>query len=99
MIKHIVIWDFKEGFTEEERKKKAHEAKAILEGLKKFINGIVKLEFIIEPLSGSNGDVLLYSEFENTQDLEAYQVHPEHMKASAFIKDNFTNRRCMDFMS
>ena len=42
-------------------------------------------------------DVMLYTEFTNEAALQNYQVHPEHVSASSFVKTMTVDRMCLDF--
>jgi hypothetical protein len=76
--------DFAEGATKAEN---ARKIKALLEGLKPKIQQIKHLEFGID-VSNKDGsyDIVLYTEFENSQDHEVYQNHPEHQNATDFVR-------------
>lgn len=97
MVRHIVAWNHKEEFTVEQRLAHAKEIKSQLEALKNTIKGIVKLSVYINPLESSGRDVILDSLFETAEALSAYQVHPEHKKAAAFVGSVMTERVCLDF--
>jgi hypothetical protein len=98
MVRHIVAWNFAEGFTAEENQKNAQAIKSELENLKNIIDGIVSIEVLINPLSTSDSDLLLDSTFENEEALKAYAVHPEHVRVGTnFVKPSTKNRKCMDF--
>ncbi len=98
MVKHIVAWDYAEGFSEEENKSNALKMKEELENLINLIPGIVSINLYIEPLSSSEADLVLDSVFENEEALAAYIVHPEHVRVgSNYVKPVTRNRRCVDF--
>ena len=98
MVHHIVSWEFKEGFTEEQKQEYANKIKQTLEGLSNCIPGIVKMRVIIDLLPTSAGaNAVLDSYFEDEASLAAYQVHPDHVAASQFVRSVMTNRRCLDF--
>lgn len=92
MIKHIVMWQFKQG--EEEN-------------VKKFLDGLMKLKDIIPQLvsvkTGVNinpdnkFDAVLITEFRNMEDLETYKNHPEHIKVSNLCKSIRIERQAIDF--
>jgi len=42
-------------------------------------------------------DMALYMTFDSLVALEAYKVHPEHKKISAFVKEVRIARACVDF--
>ncbi len=97
MIRHIVAWNFKDGFSEEENRANAQKVKEELEGLKQYIGGIIELEVIINTLPTGNRDVVLCSLYESEEALKAYQIHPEHVRVSAFVGTVMQNRICVDY--
>jgi hypothetical protein len=42
-------------------------------------------------------DIVLYSEFDSDEDLDAYQIHPEHRKVSDFIGEISDKRVVVDY--
>ncbi|MDV3428565.1 MAG: Dabb family protein [Bacillota bacterium] len=99
MIKHIVMWKLKEtseGCTKEENAKKI---KSLLENLKDKISEIKYLEVGINVNSSESAfDAVLISEFETLEDLNSYQVNPEHKKVSAFVKSVRLDRKVVDYI-
>ncbi len=99
MVKHIVAWNYAEGFTAEENKKNALEMKRELENLINLIPGIISINLYIEPLSTSESDLVLDSVFENEEALAAYITHPEHVRVGTnYVKPVTRNRKCIDFL-
>lgn len=98
MVRHIVMWNFVEGFTHEENMANAKKVKEILEALPSKIDGIVSLEVIINPIDTSNRAVILNSLFENEEALANYSPHPEHVNAGKFVRSVLTDRACADFI-
>lgn len=97
MIRHIVAWNFKEGFSEEENLSHANKVKQELEALKDLIKEIVEIKVSIQPTSASMRKVMLTTVFNSEEDLANYQVHPEHKRVGGFIKEVLTERVCLDF--
>jgi len=97
MVRHIVTWNFKEGFTENENKENAQKIKSSLEDLTQVVDGIIELTVCIAPLPSSNRDILLNSLFQNKEALSTYQTHPEHKKIGTFISTVLQNRSCIDY--
>ncbi|WP_288477070.1 Dabb family protein [uncultured Clostridium sp.] len=94
MIKHIVAWKLKE----ENKKDNALKIKVALEDLKDFIPEIKHIEVGINLNNTSAAmDVVLYSEFDNMNDLNSYQVNPHHVKTSNFVKSVVTERKVVDY--
>ena len=98
MIKHIVMWnlkDFAAGADKKENAKKLKESLEALEGVIEEIKAIeVGLNFNPSPAAF---DVVLYSEFENREGLEAYQKHPEHLKIVDFVGEIRSERAVVDY--
>ena len=98
MVQHIVTWSFADGFSDAENRANAQKIKQDLEALTKIIDGIVELKVYIELLPSTNRDAVLYSVFENAESLNAYQVHPEHKRVSAFVGSVMKDRVCLDYI-
>lgn len=98
MVRHIVAWNYADGFTPEENKKNAELMKKELENLKNLIDGIVSIQLFTNPVDTSDADLLLDSVFESEAALKAYTVHPEHVRVGTeYVKPVVKNRRCIDF--
>lgn len=94
MVKHIILWNFKDNRGSEKDK---YKIKVGLESLIDKIPGIVNIKVIDTPILGSNADIMLDSTFETEEALENYQVHEEHIKVATFVRSVTCNRRCMDY--
>jgi len=97
MVRHIVAWNYKDGFSDNENKENAQKVKSELEALTKCIDGIIELKVHIDVLSSSSKDVILNSLFESEEALSAYQIHPEHQRVGAFVGTVMQNRVCVDY--
>ncbi len=98
MVRHIVSWNYAEGFSAEENRKHALDMKKELENLINLIPGIVSIKLYCEQLSSSDADLVLDSVFESEAALEAYIVHPEHVRVGTnYVKPFVSNRKCVDF--
>ncbi len=92
MIKHIVIWKFKE--NQEETMKQFLEG---LNHLKDIIPQIKYMETGININPENEYDAILISEFETMEDLEIYKNHPEHIKVSNLCKSIRIDRQAIDY--
>lgn len=92
MIKHVVMWKFKE--NEEENMKKFLKG---LNDLKQIIPEIKNMETGININPKNEYDAILISEFETMEDLEKYKNNPEHVKVSALCKEIRVNRQAIDY--
>ncbi len=98
MVKHVILWQLKDEFSETQRNEILKNAKDNLEGLLGKIEGLTEIKLQTEKLDSSNADMMLYSEFVSFDALKGYQVHPEHV----YVADNFIRpftkaRLCLDF--
>ena len=62
-----------------------------------YIENIVEIEVITNPIAGSNAEIMLNSTFESIDALNNYQVHEEHVKVASFVRSVTCNRMCMDY--
>lgn len=91
MIKHIVMWKFKE--NENERKQE------FLDGLKSLYGIIPEIKFMEVKESAKKDaefDACLISKFDNMEDLKKYKNDPRHVKVSNICKEIRTNRAQID---
>ncbi|QCX33041.1 Dabb family protein [Caloramator sp. E03] len=98
MVKHVVAWKLKDEAEGNNKEKNAKIIKENLERLKDVIKEIKHIEVGIN-INTSNAafDLVLYSEFENIEDLEKYQNHPEHVKVAEFIAKVREDRIVVDY--
>ena len=97
MIRHIVSWKLK-AQDEPGRATAASEISAALTGLTAHIPEIVSLTVSRNvAYADKNHDVVLVADFESLDGLDAYQVHPEHMKAAAVVGARVVARASVDF--
>ena len=97
MVKHIVLWRLKEELSGEEKKAAALKIKELLEPLKESIPGVISIKVVTEPLATSTIDLALVSEYESTEALANYAVHPLHVEAGKYIKSVTCHRECLDY--
>jgi len=98
MIKHIVIWKLKDSARGVSKDQNALELKSVLEDLKNKISVIKQIEVGINfNKSSAAYDVVLYSEFDSQQDLQAYQKHPDHVKVVDFVNEIRDDRAVVDY--
>jgi hypothetical protein len=80
MIKHIVMWNVK-GDTPGQKNEGIARLQSAFEGIRGKIPGLMHLEIGVDQSGVEYAcDVVLYSEFESKQALDAYAVHPEHLR-------------------
>ncbi|MBO4980685.1 MAG: Dabb family protein [Lachnospiraceae bacterium] len=97
MVKHIVLWNFADTLSKEEKKAAGEKMKALLEPIKEKVPGTVEIKVITNELESSNRDVALISTFETVDALQRYQTSPEHVAAGTYVRSVTCNRACMDY--
>lgn len=97
MVKHIIIWSFREGLSQEEKLEAAKRIKMELEALIDKIDGLEEIKVETVPLESSSGDLLLDSTFVSEDALKAYQINPDHVKAAQFVRSVVETRKCFDY--
>ena len=95
MVKHIVMFDFKD----ENKKINIAKAKVMLEALRETVPTLRKMEVGINFSEEERAmDLSIYTEFDDQEGLEAYALHPEHLKVVAFIKTVVTGSKVSDYI-
>lgn len=98
MVKHIILWNLKEEYSEAEKTDIKKSIKENLEGLKGQIPGLLNISVQTECFSSSTADLMLESEFESFDSLKAYAVHPKHVEvADKYVRPHTALRSCLDF--
>ena len=93
MIKHIVMWKLED----KDKKENCKKIKESLEALKNVVPELKFIEVGININEAESYDVVLNSEFESMEGLQAYQVNPNHVKAAGFIKSVAISRTAVDY--
>ena len=94
MTKHVVMWKFKEDVPEADKL----EMKRRLEALMGTVPTLLKIEVGMD-VSGKSAamDMVLCTEFQTLEDLQAYAAHPEHQKVVEFVKPLVCDRAVVDY--
>ena len=91
MVKHIVLYTFKEGVDKDDAVKLIA---SVLEPLVGKIPGLTHME-IRKAFNGM--DYALYSKFESREALKNYASHPLHMEAKEHFFHLLDTRVCADY--
>lgn len=98
MTKHIVMWRLKESAGGRDKTRNAALLKEKLEALSGKIPGLLKIEVGLDfSRTADSPDVVLYSELESREALEAYRTHPEHQAVIPFVQEVASERRVVDY--
>jgi heme-degrading monooxygenase HmoA len=80
MIKHIVMWNMA-GDTKGDRRTAAEFLRSRFERLRGEVPGLLHLEVGLDHSRVDYAcDVVLYTEFESQEALDAYATHPAHLR-------------------
>ena len=95
MVKHIVMFDFKD----ENKMENLLKAKVMLDALLTSVPTLKKMEVGINFSQEERAmDMSLYSEFDDAIGLVEYTVHPEHLRVVEFIKSVVTSSKVSDYV-
>lgn len=99
MVKHVILWELKDEYSEAEKKEIKAQIKEGLEGLKGQIPGLIDIKVNTEGLASSkNADLMLDSSFESEEALKGYAVHPAHVAvADSKVRPFTKSRSCLDY--
>lgn len=98
MVKHVILWTLKEGYTEAEKAEIKKGIKEGLEGLKGQIPGLIDIKVNTEGLPSSNCDLMLDSSLEDEAALKNYATHPAHVAvADGKVRPYTASRVCLDY--
>lgn len=92
MIRHVIMWKFKEG--EQENMQKFLNGLKALDGV---IPEILHMEVGVNCLDGNNYDACLIADFEDFAALERYKNDPRHVAVSTLCKSIREMRGAVDF--
>ena len=86
MIRHVIMWKFREG--EEEN-------------MHRFLNGVIpeirRMEVGVNVLEKNNYDACLIADFDDLEALERYKKDPRHVAVSTLCKSIREARGAVDF--
>lgn len=95
MLKHVVCWKFKE----ENKEANMEKVQKLLMALPAKIPQICRLDIgcNVNTSDAAHFDMALVTEFKNQEDLNTYQVHPDHQAVSQFVSSIRTERTVVDY--
>ena len=98
MIKHIVMWKFKEEAEGRTRRQNMELVRDRLYALVPVVPEIIRMEIGFDfghtPMSY---DMMLYTEFETKEDLNVYAVDSEHAKVKKIVAATTEARVVLDY--
>jgi len=98
MIKHIVMWKFKESAEGKSRAENMQIVKEQLLSLVGLIPQIRSMEVGFDVTHGERSmDLCLVAEYDNVADLKIYAEHPEHLKVGVYVRLVTESRVVLDY--
>ena len=98
MVKHIILWQLKDEYSDAEKADIKAGIKADLEGLAGQIPGLVEVHVNINGLPSSNADLMLDTTFTDAAALKGYSTHPAHVAvADGKVRPYTKTRVCLEF--
>ncbi len=95
MVKHIVMFDFKD----ENKKENLLKAKEMLEALIDTVPTLKSMEVGLNfSQEGRAMDLSIITEFDDKEGLELYANHPKHLEVVGFIKTVVTTSKVSDYI-
>lgn len=97
MIRHIVMFRFRDDVSDPVRKAAREAFKKGIEALPATISFIreVHVGFNINP--AEKWDICLYSAFDTLDEVKAYSAHPSHKAVASALMQYIGERACVDF--
>jgi hypothetical protein len=98
MLRHIVFFKFKDHAEGASKADNLLKAKALLEGCKQLVPGMLECEVALAKEGmDCSADLVLYTVFTDAAALDAYQNHPTHVALKGFLGAVREQRHCMDY--
>lgn len=98
MIRHIVLFKFKEEAEGKNKAENVAATRAMLDALPAKIDLILESHTYVngDGTNPANADLMLVSDFASLETLEAYIVHPDHKAVGAFMAPLRESRMAID---
>lgn len=99
MATHVVMWNFRPEIKEEQKAELLAAMKRGLEGLSGKVPGLVSVQFVEKPLTGSTHEMALITTHERALDIAEYAAHPAHVAvADSLVRPYTCDRACLNFI-
>ena len=97
MIRHVVMWKFKESAEGKTKIENMEWVREHLYALLPIIPEIKKMEIGYDVnKTEMSMDLMLLTEFDSLDTLKTYAVHPEHVKVSTYVRKVIETRVVLD---
>ena len=97
MIRHVVMWKFKEEAEGKTKEENMQAVKEMLYSLVPRISEIKRMEIGFDVThSNASMDLMLLTEFDSTENLKVYAVHPDHLAVAEYVGKVVESRVVLD---
>jgi hypothetical protein len=98
MINHVVLFKLKKYDSDSEKQTQISKIEEALMGLSGKIQELKYIEVGVNyDLAAKSHDICLITHFDSIDQLDAYRVHPEHLKVAELIGLHAIERAAVDF--
>lgn len=99
MVKHIVMFKFKEAALGRSRQENVMMTKNMLDALQGVVPTLIRSKVSVNDKDAdqTNYDLVLEADFESFETLQEYIGHPEHKKVGEFMRPLRESRACVDY--
>ena len=95
MIKHVVMWNIKEGLNRDDvRQTIKSRLESLVESVPALLSAEVGMNYNPSP---AGRDICLYTVFKTKEDLNSYQIHPAHVEVKDYIVSVTTDAVVADY--
>ncbi|MBE6340162.1 MAG: Dabb family protein [Marinilabiliaceae bacterium] len=98
MVKHIVLFKLRDDVDAATKESELKAIKAGLEALQGIAPTLRSIEVGININANEKYNLALTCTFDDMEGLNAYAVHPEHVKVSQRIRAILDQRACVDYL-
>ncbi len=97
MIRHVVMWKFKENSEGKTKMENMEWVREHLYALLPVIPEIKRMEIGFDIMgTDMSMDLMLLTEFDTVETMKIYAGHPEHLKVSAYVRKVIETRVVLD---
>ncbi|MBQ8330909.1 MAG: Dabb family protein [Clostridia bacterium] len=97
MIRHVVMWKFKENSEGKTKMENMEWVREHLYALLPVIPEIKRMEIGFDIMgTDMSMDLMLLTEFDTVETMKTYAGHPEHLKVSAYVRKVIETRVVLD---
>lgn len=98
MINHVVLFKLKKYNSDSEKQSEIGKLEEALLSLSDKIEELKYIEVGVNyDLDAKSHDICLITHFESLDQLDAYRIHPEHVKVADLIAQHVIERAAVDF--